>query len=84
MNALQHILAFKNYLNYRRYSQNTVKTYSDALEVFFRFFNDRPPEIINIDDLIQFNTEYILKKNLSASYQNQVINAIKLVLQKSL
>jgi integrase/recombinase XerD len=78
MNALQHILAFKNYLNYRRYSQNTVKTYSDALEVFFRFFNDRPPEIINIDDLIQFNTEYILKKNLSASYQNQVINAIKL------
>jgi integrase/recombinase XerD len=78
MNALQHILAFKNYLNYRRYSQNTVKTYSDALEVFFRFFNDRPPEIINIDDLIQFNNEYILKKNLSASYQNQVINAIKL------
>lgn len=78
MNAQQHILAFKNYLNYRRYSQNTVKTYSDALEVFFRFFNDRPPEIINIDDLIQFNTEYILKKNLSASYQNQVINAIKL------
>ncbi len=78
MNAQQHILSFKNYLNYRRYSQNTVKTYSDALEVFFRFFNDRPPEIINIDDLIQFNTEYILKKNLSASYQNQVINAIKL------
>ena len=78
MNAQQHMLAFKNYLNYRRYSQNTVKTYSDALEVFFRFFNDRPPEIINIDDLFQFNTEYILKKNLSASYQNQVINAIKL------
>jgi integrase/recombinase XerD len=78
MNAQQHILAFKNYLNYRRYSQNTVKTYSDALEVFFKFFNDKPPENINIDDLIQFNTEYILKKNLSASYQNQVINAIKL------
>ena len=78
MNTQKHILAFKNYLNYRRYSQNTVKTYSDALEVFFKFFNDKPPENINIDDLIQFNTEYILKKNLSASYQNQVINAIKL------
>ena len=78
MNAQQHILAFKNYLNYRRYSQNTVKTYSDALEVFFRFFNDKPPENINIDDLIQFNTEYILMKKLSASYQNQLINAIKL------
>ena len=78
MKIEQHLISFKNYMNFRRYSQNTVKTYSDALEVFFRFFNDRPPEIINIDDLIQFNTEYILKKNLSASYQNQVINAIKL------
>ena len=78
MNTQKHIITFKNYLNYRRYSQNTVKTYSDALEVFFRFFNDKPPEIINIEDLIQFNTEYILKKKLSASYQNQVINAIKL------
>jgi integrase/recombinase XerD len=78
MNTQKHILAFKNYMNYRRYSQNTIKTYSDALEVFFRFFNDKPPENINIDDLIQFNTEYILKKKLSASYQNQVINAIKL------
>lgn len=78
MNAQQHILAFKNYLNYRRYSQNTIKTYSDALEVFFRFFNDRPPENLNIEDIIHFNTSYILKKNLSASYQNQVINAIKL------
>ena len=78
MNTQQHILAFKNYLNYRRYSQNTIKTYSDALEVFFRFFNDRPPENLNIEDIIHFNTSYIFKKNLSASYQNQVINAIKL------
>ena len=78
MNTQKHIITFKNYLNYRRYSLNTVKTYSDALEVFFKFFNDKPPENINIDDLIQFNTEYILKKNLSVSYQNQVINAIKL------
>jgi integrase/recombinase XerD len=78
MNTDQHLIAFKNYMNYRRYSSNTIKTYSDALEVFFKFFKDKPPENINIDDLIQFNTEYILKKNLSASYQNQVINAIKL------
>ena len=36
MNTEQHLIAFKNYMNYRRYSENTIKTYSDALEVFFR------------------------------------------------
>jgi len=78
MNTQQHINSFKNYMNYKRYSQNTIKTYSDALEVFFRFFQNKTIENFTKEDLIQFNTEYILKKNLSASYQNQVINAIKL------
>ena len=45
---------------------------------FFRFYKDQAPESLNIEDIINFNTSYILKKNLSASYQNQVINAIKL------
>ena len=78
MNTEQHLIAFKNYMNFRRYSQNTIKTYADALEVFFRFYKDQAPESLNIEDIINFNTSYILKKNLSASYQNQVINAIKL------
>jgi integrase/recombinase XerD len=78
MEIEQHLIAFKNYMNFRRYSQNTIKTYADALEVFFRFYKDQAPESLNIEDIINFNTSYILKKNLSASYQNQVINAIKL------
>jgi integrase/recombinase XerD len=78
MNTEQHLFSFKNYMNYRRYSQNTIKTYSDALDVFFRFFQNKTIESLTKEDLIQFNTEYILKKNLSSSYQNQVINAIKL------
>jgi integrase/recombinase XerD len=78
MEIEQHLISFKNYMNFRRYSQNTIKTYADALEVFFRFYKDQAPECLNIEDIINFNTSYILKKNLSASYQNQVINAIKL------
>jgi integrase/recombinase XerD len=35
-------------------------------------------ESLTIEDIIQFNNDYILRKNLSSSYQNQVINAIKL------
>lgn len=78
MNTQQHLIAFKNYMNYRRYSSNTIKTYSDALEVFFRFYQSKELESLTIEDIVYFNSEYILKKNLSASYQNQVINAIKL------
>jgi integrase/recombinase XerD len=78
MNTEQHLIAFKNYMNYRRYSGNTIKTYSDALEVFFRFFQNKNLESLTIEDIIHFNNDYILRKNLSSSYQNQVINAIKL------
>ncbi|MDO9154005.1 MAG: tyrosine-type recombinase/integrase [Paludibacter sp.] len=34
-------------------------------------------EITN-EDVIVYNNEFILKNNLSASYQNQIVNAIKL------
>lgn len=78
MNINSHLTHFKNYLISQRYSPNTIKTYSDALGVFFQFHSNKAPEQLEIEDIIHFNTGYILRKNLSASYQNQVINAIKL------
>lgn len=59
-------------------TRTTTANSTFALDVFFRFFQNKQIESLTKEDLIQFNTEYILKKNLSASYQNQVINAIKL------
>ena len=73
-----HLEHFKNYLISQRYSPNTIKTYTDALGVFFQFHSNKDSEQLEIADIIHFNTGYILRKNLSASYQNQVINAIKL------
>jgi integrase/recombinase XerD len=78
MNTQQHLTQFSHYLKYRRYSPNTIKTYTDALGVFFQFHHTKSPEQLGIAEIIHFNTGYILRKNLSASYQNQVINAIKL------
>jgi integrase/recombinase XerD len=69
---------FKNWMRSRRYSDNTVNTYTEALKSFLKFCASKPiPEITN-DDVIKYNTEFILKNNLSSSYQNQVVNAIKL------
>lgn len=78
METNQHIKAFKSYMLFKRYSENTIKVYTNALELFFRFFPDRKPESLTNEDITFFNESYILKKNLSSSYQNQVINAIKL------
>lgn len=62
----------------KRYSESTIATYTDALKIFLRFYYDKEVSDISNDDIIRFNNEYILEKHLSSSFQNQVVNAIKL------
>jgi integrase/recombinase XerD len=76
--AVQQLTRFENYLKSKRYSARTVKTYSDSLRTFFRFHHDTCIEKLGVEDVIRFNNDYILKNSLSQSFQNQVINAIKL------
>lgn len=76
-----HLEKFKNYLLSRRYSPYTIKTYTETVSIFLRFFISKPISEINHNDLIVFNNEYIIKKNLSNSFQNQVVNAVKLFFQ---
>ncbi len=73
---------FKIYLQSKRYSESTIKTYSEALSVFFRYFHDRLLDEISNQDLINFNQDYILKNSYSEAYQNQVVNAVKLFYNK--
>jgi integrase/recombinase XerD len=69
---------FKQWLLSKRYSPSTIKTYSEALKSFLIFFREKPIEEITNEDVIIYNNEYILKSKLSSSYQNQIVNAIKL------
>ena len=73
----EKIVAFKAWLQSKRMSESTVTVYSDAVKTFLRFYNNKPIEEIDNDDLIQFNNDFILRNNYSSSYQNQVVNAIK-------
>lgn len=76
--TIAKITCFVQWLRSKRYGENTIKTYSEALKVFFKFYSGKQLQEIKNDDIIYFNNEYILKNKLSASYQNQVVNAIKL------
>jgi integrase/recombinase XerD len=69
---------FEQWMKVRRYSDNTILTYMDGLKVFLRFYSHKNICEINNDDLQVFNSDYILANKFSASYQNQIINSIKL------
>ncbi len=69
---------FRYWLLSKRYSDNTVRSYTEALKSFLTFYTEKPVSEITNDDVIRYNNEYILNNNLSASYQNQMVNAIKL------
>ncbi len=75
------IKSFSDWLNSRRYSPSTIKTYTEGLRVFLNYFSFKNVGDISNNDVILFNNQYILAKKLSASYQNQIVNAIKLFFQ---
>jgi integrase/recombinase XerD len=75
------VRSFEDWMRNKRYSESTVKTYSDAVCIFLRFLENKPVKEIENQDLERFNKEYILARGYSGSYQNQVVNGIKLFFQ---
>lgn len=69
---------FKEYLRSKRYSESTIKTYSEALRSFLAYHRSKSINEIGNDDVVIYNNDYILKNGLSESYQNQIVSSIKL------
>ncbi|MES2410067.1 MAG: site-specific integrase [Bacteroidota bacterium] len=76
--GLRGLENFKRWLRSKRYSENTIVVYLDAAKSLLVFFNQKALNEITNEDIILYTNEYILKNNLSASYQNQIVSAIKL------
>lgn len=74
----ENIEKFKQWLRSKRYSESTLTTYTEALKSFLIFYREKPIATITNEDVIIYNNEYIIKNNLSASFQNQIVNALKL------
>ncbi|MDR2924540.1 MAG: site-specific integrase [Azoarcus sp.] len=74
----QRVEQFVQWLRSKRYSRNTVKAYADAVVVFLRFVSGKALREIDNRDVVRFNNDYVLKRKLSESYQNQAVSAIKL------
>lgn len=76
--VINELVRFRMWLKSKRYSENTVHTYGDALKSFLTFFDHKSASEITNEDVVRYNNEVVLKNNLSSSYQNQIVNAIKL------
>ncbi|WP_452229301.1 MULTISPECIES: tyrosine-type recombinase/integrase [unclassified Lacinutrix] len=77
------IKEFVKWMHLRRYSFNTIQTYESMLIMFFKYHHSKKIELITNDDLIDFNTNYILANNYSYTYQNQLVNAVKLFFKQT-
>jgi integrase/recombinase XerD len=67
----------KRHLEEVRYSVRTNESYLALLELFFKYYNKKDPLSIGSAEVSDFVNDFILKNGYSASYQNQMISAIK-------
>lgn len=76
--SLQEIEKFKQWMEHKRYSLSTVKTYVQAITVFLRFIKPKTSAEVTNEDMQRFVYQYMMPRKLSFSYQNQAVNAAKL------
>lgn len=81
---IKAIHSFKKWLVQNRYSENTIRTYVSMIETFLSFYSVKEIATIDLDDINKFNYDYIIKEGFSVSFQNQMVNAIKLFFFKML
>ncbi len=65
-----------------RYSENTIRTYTVAFTDFINYYSKKDLLEISEEDIKKYLLYLVEKRKVSASYQNQVINAIKFYYEK--
>ncbi len=75
--ALSGLDLMSRYLDEVRYSKRTNESYLALLELFFKYFHEKDPLDISMEEVSEFVYEFIINNSYSASYQNQMISAIK-------
>jgi integrase/recombinase XerD len=76
--TLDEIAKFKVWMDHKRYSESSIKTYIQAISIFLKFVQPKTTaEVVN-DDMVRFVHQYLIPRKLSLSYQNQAVNAARL------
>ncbi len=76
-NAIEALYSLEKALVLKQYSKSTIANYKNMFMVFLGKFEERDLKEIKREEIEGFIYELIKKNNISESYQNQIINAIK-------
>ncbi|MGV6852867.1 MAG: integron integrase [bacterium] len=80
----ESLLQMLELIRLRHYSIRTEKSYLDWVVRFFRFLKYKPLEQISADNVSEFLTDMAVNGSVSASTQNQALNAIVFLLTQVL
>lgn len=75
-------VAYLKKLEEKRYSPNTIKTYTGLFAEFINFFGDRDLDSLEEKEIMEFSHYLATIRKVSESHQNTAINAIKFYFEK--
>ncbi|MBN7813575.1 site-specific integrase [Algoriphagus sp. H41] len=75
---------YRDKLTELRYSENTIKAYIPLFEEFINHFPKEDLDSLHDRHVMEFSRFLVAERKVSASYQNQAINAIKFYFEKVL
>lgn len=78
LETLEKIAKFGNWMQHKRYSDSTIKTYTETLRVLLRFILPKRPEEMQAEDMVRFVNGYIIPNKYGFAFQNQAVNSAKL------
>ena len=67
--------AYTELLRTRRYSENTIRTYTNLFEEFINYYHTLDPKEITEKEILAYLRYLVDERQVSISYQNQAINA---------
>lgn len=72
------VAALEQCLILKRYSWRTIKTYLHCFREYIRYYNDLKPSQLTRQHINDYLSHLVQRKKCSASYQSQVMSAIKM------
>lgn len=72
------IKKFRDWMQQKRYSGQTIKNYINHITQFFRYYSGKQTTELKVEDVEKYNHAVIIKNNRSISFQRGMVGAIKL------
>jgi len=69
---------FQRWMEFKRYSKNTIKTYREMVRLYAAITQPRKLNEQTNEDVVNFIYDYILSRDYSSTFQNQMVSALKL------